>query len=147
MASLQESFLSMDRLLFTLVLVLVLVLFRGYVLCGGFLFLTSFPFTLGYSLCILLVGITYGFPMGIFPAYIGSLLGALASFLISRRFFRAAVAKHIEQSTSISIAKDILLQHQIKVGAHSNHQIAFLLTCSFCSSFCLFFAWLLFRLI
>lgn len=111
---------------------LVLTLFglftRGYFLCGAFLVLTSFPFTLGYSLCILLIGITYGFPRGIFPAYIGSLLGALASFLISRRFFRDAVARHIAQSASISIAKDILLQHQIKVRFACRVSLSLILT-------------------
>lgn len=68
----------------------------------------------------MLCGISFGFPFGLLPAYLGSWLGAMVFFLMSRALFIQSVQNYIQQNTSgtLAFARHMISEHQLKVNKH-----------------------------
>lgn len=59
----------------------------GWAILFILIVLSAFPPLLGYSTCMTLAGLIYGFPNGWFVAASGTIVGSTLSFLTFRRFF------------------------------------------------------------
>lgn len=81
------------------------------------LFITSFPFALGYSLFLYFSGFVYGFPLGFIPAYLGSVTGALFCFILFRYVFHDWAHSKLQSSTSFAISLFRALNSVIKIRA------------------------------
>ncbi|KAJ1557700.1 Tlg2-vesicle protein, partial [Cladochytrium tenue] len=80
----------------------------GHLILTALVFLSSFPFLVGYGTLLVLSGFIFGFPSGIIPAYTGAVLGAVACFFIFRRwlgaYYRRLILKHYPQFKAVEAA-------------------------------------------
>lgn len=89
---------------------------RGYGISGAFLmtgitFTFSQPIVPSWVLTIYLCGLVYGFPGGLIPAFIGSIVGAINAFLLTRYAFsdraRTFLESKIESFQLLNRAVDL----------------------------------------
>ncbi|KAI9334521.1 hypothetical protein DFJ73DRAFT_38242 [Zopfochytrium polystomum] len=58
----------------------------GHLILTALVFISSFPFMIGYGTLLVMSGFIFGFPLGFIPAYLGAVLGAFACLFIFRRW-------------------------------------------------------------
>lgn len=87
----------------------------------AFTVITAFPLTIGYGLSIFLIGMTYKMPFCFFPAYFGTLLGGMISFLTCRNYLQDYVDKVMStHSTQFQFASHVIREHPVKVNNMRN---------------------------
>jgi len=73
----------------------------GWLLLAGLITLTSFPPMFGFSTCITICGFTYGLRDGLALAILGTLSGAMASFLLARLLLDRYAQKMLDGQTTL----------------------------------------------
>ncbi|TPX30916.1 hypothetical protein SmJEL517_g05633 [Synchytrium microbalum] len=77
---------------------------NGAVILGTLVLISSFPPMFGYGTLLTLCGFTYGFPLGLIPAYIGGWAGAMLCFLAARKLlsgYKQRIADNFSQLQSV----------------------------------------------
>lgn len=80
----------------------------GYLLVIILTIITSFPFTIGYSFALFLSGLSYGFPYGFIPAYLGTMIGSSSAFIICKYYFKDHVVSYLHKTTFIVVTEELL---------------------------------------
>lgn len=80
----------------------------GYLLVILLTIITSFPFTIGYSFALFLSGLSYGFPYGFIPAYLGTMIGSSSAFIICKYYFKDHVVSYLRKTTFITVTEELL---------------------------------------
>ncbi|KAJ3014235.1 hypothetical protein HKX48_005275 [Thoreauomyces humboldtii] len=80
----------------------------GWLLMTFLQFLSCFPPLVGYGTLLYMCGFIFGFPWGWIPAFVGSWLGGVTVFLLSRRYlgpsYRAMLLSHFPKFRHIESA-------------------------------------------
>lgn len=86
----------------------------GYLLCFFAAIVTSFPFTVGYSIVLVLCGLSFGFPLGFIPGYLGTVIGASLAFIFCRIYFKDHVVLWLSKTMPIAATKEILAENPLQ---------------------------------
>jgi uncharacterized membrane protein YdjX (TVP38/TMEM64 family) len=87
----------------------------GWIIIFSLIFVCAFPPVIGYSTCLTICGMLYGFPHGWFVAAAANVIGSLVSFVVCRRYFSNYVHRLVgEDKRFISLAS-VLKHDGVKV--------------------------------